>query len=71
MSEEKKVEERRRREDEEIEGDGVSERWGGGGWEGGVRRERGEGAVTGEDVPKRSMLISGGGGCREVVREIR
>lgn len=32
MSEEKKVEERRRREDEEIEGDGVSERWGGGGW---------------------------------------
>lgn len=30
MSEEKKVEERRRREDEEIEGDGVSERWGGG-----------------------------------------
>lgn len=39
------------------------------GWEGGVRRERGEGAVTGEDVPKRSMLISGG--CREVVREIR
>lgn len=32
------------------------------GWEGGVRRERGEGAVTGEDVPKRSMLISGGWG---------
>lgn len=31
------------------------------GWEGGVRRERGEG-VTGEDVPKRSMLISGGWG---------
>lgn len=61
MSEEKKVEEWKRREDEEIEGDGVSERWGVG-WEGGVRRERGEGAVTGEDVPKRSMLISGGWG---------
>lgn len=29
MSEEKKVEEWKRREDEEIEGDGVSERWGG------------------------------------------
>lgn len=28
----------------------------------GVRRERGEGAVTGEDVPKRSLLISGGVG---------
>lgn len=30
MSEEKKVEEWKRREDEEIEGDGVSKRWGGG-----------------------------------------